>query len=292
MSPVTRGSTHKLGPVMCDNAANNRMAMEEFAQLYEVKHHKVFPWTECKINCLAHVINLATQTLIATYSKALHYNLHDLKGHEPTTQDEIGLIQSICVKEMYRSVQIKAGVSQPTQLLIDMKVQWLSMYIMLNCAKANKEHGDTFVYKIGHQECNLAKHMKIDFLQLSMAEWTCTGQFVDLLSYADVVQQAFSSECSSTLHLTILALETPYKAWSSCAERLKYLRFATSLQAPGPSSLMELEELDDAELEAGSDLKTAGDDGDDEDSWDIMLDDVEDNADDEADDEVSDFEMD
>lgn len=59
---------------------------------------------------------------------------------------------------------------------------------------------------------------------------------------------------------------------------------------------MELEEVDDAELEAGSDSKTAGDNGDDEDSWDIMLDDAEDNveddADNEADDEVSDCEMD
>ncbi|KAG2358172.1 hypothetical protein BDR07DRAFT_1489780 [Suillus spraguei] len=70
---------------------------------------------------------------------------------------------------------------------------------MLNHAEANKE--------IGRQECNLTKHMKINFLQLSMAEWTCAGQFVDLFSHADVAQQAFSSECSSTLHLAIPALK-------------------------------------------------------------------------------------
>jgi hypothetical protein len=57
--------------------------------------------------------------------------------------------------------------------------------------------------------------MKINFLQLSIAEWTCVGQFVDLLSYADVIQQAFSSEHGSTLHLAMPALETLYKAWSS-----------------------------------------------------------------------------
>jgi hypothetical protein len=83
----------------------------------------------------------------------------------------------------------------------------------------------------GRQERNLAKRMKIDFLQLSPAEWTRADQFADLLSYADVAQQAFSSEHGSTLHLAILALETLYKAWSSRAERSKYLRFATSLQA-------------------------------------------------------------
>ncbi|KAG2068240.1 hypothetical protein BDR04DRAFT_1119862 [Suillus decipiens] len=255
---------------------------------------------------------------------------------------------------------------------------------MLNCADANKEHIDTFIYEI------------------------------DLLSYADVAQQAFSSEHGSTLHLAIPALKTLYKAWSSYTDRLKYLRFATLLQAAAmkvdkyyektmkspayiiailldpvgkmvylkqhwpedlhdkvlttaekvvhqpnfnfmhrsnsaasfkaqyfklneegtsllllqpaskkskpwgakfmsyieaikaalpagmttiqwwgskPSSLMELEELDDAELEAESDLKTAGNDGDNKDSWNIILDDTEDDANNEADNEVSDFEM-
>jgi len=42
--------------------------------------------------------------------------------------------------------------------------------------------------------------------------------------YADVAQQAFSSEHGSTLHLAIPALETLHKAWSSRAERPKYAR--------------------------------------------------------------------
>ena len=42
-------------------------------------------------------------------------------------------------KELYRTVQIKAGVSQPTQLLIDMKVRWSSTYVMLNRAESNSE---------------------------------------------------------------------------------------------------------------------------------------------------------
>jgi hypothetical protein len=53
---------------------------------------------------------------------------------------------------------------------------------------------------------------------------------------------------------------------------------------------VKLEELDYAELEAGSDLKATGNDGDDKNSWDVMLDDAEDDADDKADE--SDFEMD
>jgi hypothetical protein len=103
-------------------------------------------------SCLAHVINLGTQRLISTYSKAPHYDPHNPHAHEPDlaqrlNRDEIGLVRSICVKErssakrkeLYRSVQTKAGVSFPTQLLIDMKVRWSSTYIMLNRADCNKQ---------------------------------------------------------------------------------------------------------------------------------------------------------
>lgn len=103
-------------------------------------------------SCLAHVINLGTQQLIGTYSKSVHYNPHDPHAHEPdmslkVDRDEIGLVRSICVKErssakrkeLYRNIQIKANVSLPTQLLIDMKVRWSSTYVMLNRAKSNKQ---------------------------------------------------------------------------------------------------------------------------------------------------------
>jgi hypothetical protein len=51
-------------------------------------------------NCLAHVINLATQALIQGYSKAKHYtkpNEH-LPDTEALIRDEVGLIQAIAVK--------------------------------------------------------------------------------------------------------------------------------------------------------------------------------------------------
>jgi len=59
-------------------------------------------------SCLAHVINLGTQVLIGTYSKAPHYTPHSPQAHEPdSTQrgdhDEIGLVQAICVKVCLRS---------------------------------------------------------------------------------------------------------------------------------------------------------------------------------------------
>lgn len=52
--------------------------------------------------CLAHIINLATQALIATRSKAKYYNPHDLEDPEDEwvdiERDEVGLVRKICVK--------------------------------------------------------------------------------------------------------------------------------------------------------------------------------------------------
>jgi hypothetical protein len=53
--------------------------------------------------CLAHIINLATQALIATRSKAQYYNPHaDVDEHMPDVEaierDKLGLIRAISIK--------------------------------------------------------------------------------------------------------------------------------------------------------------------------------------------------
>jgi hypothetical protein len=53
--------------------------------------------------CLAHVINLATQAYLLTYSKALHFDPADSSTHEPNDltadmHDEVGLVRVITVK--------------------------------------------------------------------------------------------------------------------------------------------------------------------------------------------------
>ena len=98
-------------------------------------------------SCLAHVINLATQALIGTYSKSPHFDPKNPDVHVPTSRDEVGLIRAIVVKErssskrkeMWRTIQLKADVQKPLQLVLDMKVRWLSTYLMLDCAERNKE---------------------------------------------------------------------------------------------------------------------------------------------------------
>jgi hypothetical protein len=49
-------------------------------------------------SCLAHVINLATQTLISTYSKAPHFDPKNPEAHIPANHDEVGLVRAISVK--------------------------------------------------------------------------------------------------------------------------------------------------------------------------------------------------
>jgi hypothetical protein len=101
--------------------------------------------------CLAHIINLATQALISTRSKAKYYNPHNVDEHTLDTdaweRDELGLVRAISVKErsssqrkeLFRTLQTRKGIDQPVQLLIDMKVRWGSTYVMLNRANSNKK---------------------------------------------------------------------------------------------------------------------------------------------------------
>ena len=39
---------------------------------------------------------------------------------------------------MWKTVQSKAGIAGPVQLIIDMKVRWYSMYLMLDRAEQYK----------------------------------------------------------------------------------------------------------------------------------------------------------
>lgn len=68
--------------------------------------------------CLAHIINLATQALILTRSKAKFYSADAEDAHVPETagveRDELGLVRAICVKvipfqESFVLTDVKAG---------------------------------------------------------------------------------------------------------------------------------------------------------------------------------------
>ena len=88
--------------------------LKEFTARLEVATGKRYDWKKRKIkyvglhsfqsqfltrsSCLAHVINLATQMLISTYSKSPHFDPKQPEAHVPTCRDEVGLIRAIVVK--------------------------------------------------------------------------------------------------------------------------------------------------------------------------------------------------
>ena len=71
---------------------------------YLVRHKEWFcitGWSRIS-RCLAHIINLATQALLAAHSSSKHYDPAKPTDHEPNIddflRDEIGLIRAITVK--------------------------------------------------------------------------------------------------------------------------------------------------------------------------------------------------
>ncbi|GBE87281.1 hypothetical protein SCP_1005280 [Sparassis crispa] len=195
---------------------------------------KIYDAKRCRIRCLAHIINLAMQAVISTYSKSKHFDPEklneDLTAPQVTQHDEIGLIRLICVKKhslakckrLFKDIQVKEDTKNPLQLLLDMLVRWSS--ILLQCI-------NTFIFKLGCKEKDQSKRKKLDELELSDQEWGHVKSFLDLLAHADNAQQAFSTDQGLTLHLALPTLKALHKAWSSRAECTKYVDFMEALEA-------------------------------------------------------------
>jgi hypothetical protein len=112
--PLYLLSTVKVGHVTCDNASNNLTMMMELAMRLDTSTGKTYHWKKRKIkfvsslthslqlltnnSCLAHVINLATQSLISIYSKSPYFDPKQPEAHAPTSRDEVGLVRAIVVK--------------------------------------------------------------------------------------------------------------------------------------------------------------------------------------------------
>jgi hypothetical protein len=97
--PLYLSSAVKVGHITCDNASNNSTMMKELAARLKTSTGKTYDWKKRKIkfvgslthslqlltnntgSCLAHVINLATQMLISTYSKSPHFDPNQPDAH-------------------------------------------------------------------------------------------------------------------------------------------------------------------------------------------------------------------
>ena len=162
--------------------------------------------------CLAHIINLATQAVISTRSKAKFYDGSPDENELPedlgaVERDEIGIVRAICVKvcaisvrflcdphltsdmkarssaqrkEAFQAIQRRRNMPV-LQLLVDMKVRWSSTFIMLTHAESRREAVDEFVLWLGLKETSTEKRRKVTSLALNSEEWTRVRLFCNIL---------------------------------------------------------------------------------------------------------------
>ena len=187
-------------------------------------------------SCLAHIINLATQALLAAHSKSKHYDPTSpedivVATHDGFQRDEVGLIRAIAVKvshsldncwsgpklfqtqeqssaqrkELFQRVQLRSHDGHtprnpPLQLVLDMKVRWSSLFVMLHCALDLMEvsHFSSsdfyhltsllwqeiiyFIQMLEIQEQDAEKRHKIQDLELTEDEWQRVQLLLSLLA--------------------------------------------------------------------------------------------------------------
>ncbi|KAJ2911647.1 hypothetical protein MD484_g8767, partial [Candolleomyces efflorescens] len=203
------------------------------------------------IRCLAHIINLATQAVIATYSSTAHINIDSSTADVEKTQsdladiatrfirDEVGLIRLLAVKarssakrmELLKQLQSKEGVQVPLTLILDMKVRWSSTFAMLQRAYDLREFINDFVYKISQEEPTAEKQRELLELRVSEDEWTRVKEFLKVLKHADAAQHTFSTETDPSLCHALPALERLHKTWTALTSKDRYSSFHDALNA-------------------------------------------------------------
>ncbi|KAF7350175.1 putative AC transposase [Mycena venus] len=254
------GIQKQVGYLATDSAANNGTAAVEFAAQLLQRDGVVWDLEERHLPCMAHIINLATQALISTYSKSPHFDPKSPESHVPDTdmsiplRDEIGLVRTIAVKErssskrkqIFKDLQtqtrtqgnnVEVRVTVGKQLILDMKVRWSSTYHMLLRAYELREHVNTFVNDISYDAATSEERSKIRELKLTSDEWARVHKFTGFLAasfsiLAEKAQQAFSSGTVPWLHNAIPALEALHSAWTKRAGKPANANYAPALRLP------------------------------------------------------------
>ncbi|KAJ7855308.1 hypothetical protein B0H14DRAFT_3449096 [Mycena olivaceomarginata] len=100
-----------VGWVTVDNASNNGTMMVEFAYQIRRATHRLYDGKARHLRCLAHIVNLATQAVIKTYSTSKCYNPHAPEEHIPDLnedhRDVLGLVRAIAVKAVQTTRGLK-----------------------------------------------------------------------------------------------------------------------------------------------------------------------------------------
>ncbi|KAI6120054.1 hypothetical protein EV401DRAFT_1887831 [Pisolithus croceorrhizus] len=130
------GISHKVGYVMCNNALNSDMMMQEFAEHLTSNTGATFnPKNHCVCHCMAHIINLSTQAFLAAHSKSKHFGPTApetellVAVQDGIDHNEVGLVCAIVVKLWYylhhlthrsdlqQSVKNYSATFKPTQMM-------------------------------------------------------------------------------------------------------------------------------------------------------------------------------
>ncbi|CAK5280783.1 unnamed protein product [Mycena citricolor] len=234
----------KVGFVTCDNASNNDTMMSEFAFHIEFRTGRKYNGTERRLRCLAHIVNLPTQTVIKEISASKCYDPHNPDAHLPdldaTLRNVIGIVCAICVKErsspqrkeLFKVLQEKAKTSVVYQLILDMIIRWSSTHAMLHCAFTLRKARfvDEFVMKLARAEKNSERSAKLSKLSLNAGEWERVRRVISILENADATQQAFLSDMGPCMHLVIPALEMLHRQWFRKCEKENYAEFKPALE--------------------------------------------------------------
>jgi len=97
-------------------------------------------------------------------------------------------------KEMWKTIQAKAQVAHPVQLILDMKVWWSSTYLMLDWAERNQKAWNTSVFarftanKIAH---SILKVLLMNYTMRSRIPWNVTNY----TSWSSLLRNGSKSTC-------------------------------------------------------------------------------------------------
>ncbi|KIK23098.1 hypothetical protein PISMIDRAFT_11102 [Pisolithus microcarpus 441] len=108
--------------------------------------------------------------------------------------------------QWFKSLDGETTIILDLQLLHDVKTQWDSMFLMLNCLHALQPTVDLFVTLLLQQK-ELAK------VKISDAEWSILQDYENILKVPHKVQQQMSVEARPTLSHVVPSFELFMTAW-------------------------------------------------------------------------------
>ncbi|KZS91374.1 hypothetical protein SISNIDRAFT_456638 [Sistotremastrum niveocremeum HHB9708] len=180
---------------------------------------------------MAHVIDLATQALLKSLSKAPHFNPHDpdahlSKGDAESRRDVIGQVGATSVKA--RATLVTANTTSSTTDAVCCVTSFIQI-LSIRETDTTKKAG---LAKLPIQASDWAEVKSSIYVLSVRLSLMFFGQIIDVeTKLADWAQQAFSSDHNPSLYYAIPALERLHFPWNACLDnqKVKPYRNATEI---------------------------------------------------------------